>query len=74
MLENTFIEKKNAKRILKIYSKYFASCNGFFILPEIRLCGKWLKNLGFNNGQNITVMTENERIVIMSSKKKIVKL
>ncbi len=62
------------KRTLKIYSKYLTRFNGFFIAPEIRLCGKWLLKLGFQKGENIIINYEQDRILIVKSNKKIIKL
>ena len=35
-------------------------------VPEIRLCGKWLEDMGFDYGQRITVRLEGDRLVIQS--------
>jgi len=62
------------KRTLKVYTKYFPRFDRYFASPEIRLCGKWLQNLGFNCGQDVDVLTEKNRIVIRNSEKVIVRL
>ncbi|MBA2612935.1 MAG: type I addiction module toxin, SymE family [Bacteroidetes bacterium] len=69
MNKNTQNCAEIGKRSLKVYSKYFTRFQGFFIAPEIRLCGKWLQNLGFNCSDNVKVITEKNRIVIRNSKK-----
>ncbi|MCE7058775.1 SymE family type I addiction module toxin [Dyadobacter sp. CY343] len=53
------------ERQLKIYSKFqqTSQWNSKFV-PEIRLCGKWLKDMGFDYGQHITVRLEGERLII----------
>lgn len=61
-------------RILKIYSKYIARFRSPLILPQILLQGIWLKKLGFECGQSITVRTEKNRIVITNSEKIIIRL
>ncbi len=62
-------EKQNpigAERQLKVYYKYFSRVNSWppVIFPEIRLCGKWLQDLGFKNGQTINVRQEKNKIII----------
>ncbi|MFH6957160.1 SymE family type I addiction module toxin [Flavobacterium aquidurense] len=41
----------------------------YVIFPEIRLCGKWLKDIGFEYGQSITVIHEKNRIIITANNK-----
>ena len=33
-------------------------------VPEIRLCGEWLKKLGFCQGKRVVVTTMNELLII----------
>lgn len=55
----------SGKRQLKVYEKYFSrSYNGTVILPEIRLCGKWVQDLGFECGEIVTVRHEKNKITI----------
>jgi toxic protein SymE len=42
-------------RKLKIYRKYQARSYGLTTIPEIRLKGKWLENLGFKEGKRISI-------------------
>ncbi len=50
---------------LKIYRKCFLRPSyKMIMLPEIRLCGKWLHDIGFNCGQAITVQHEKNTIII----------
>ena len=62
--------KKNqpsAERQLKVYYKYFHRVNSWqrsVIFPEIRLCGKWLQDIGFEHGQTINVRQEKNKIII----------
>lgn len=52
-------------RQLKVYSKYFLrSDRRGVIFPEIRLCGKWLRDLGFDFGQAVIVKQEKNKIII----------
>lgn len=54
-------------RQLKVHYKYFHRVNTWqrsVIFPEIRLCGKWLQDLGFEHGQTINVLQEKNKIII----------
>lgn len=56
---------KFGKRRLKVYEKYLSrSQKRFVILPEIRLCGKWLQDIGFSCGQSVIVHHVKNKIVI----------
>lgn len=56
---------KSFERQLKVYEKYFSrSYNQSVVLPEIRLCGKWLQETGFECGQTVTVRQEERKITI----------
>jgi len=56
---------KRGTRRLRVYQKYIPrSCYGYAIFPEIRLCGKWLRDIGFDCGQNVTVQHEKSKIII----------
>jgi len=53
------------KRHLKVYPKYRRnSCWQMTVIPEIRLCGKWLREIGFEHGQLITVRLECNKLII----------
>ena len=53
------------QRQLKVYGKYFArSYYRIIIFPEIRLCGKWLRDTGFDCGKTVTVQYEKNKIII----------
>lgn len=39
------------------------------MMPEIKLCGKWLKESGFIEGQEVKVVIENQKLVIVPIKK-----
>lgn len=55
---------KNQRR-LKVYKSLRSnSVNRYVSEPEIRLKGKWLKELGFVPGQNISVKHENNCLTI----------
>lgn len=42
-------------RVLKIYTKIRFNKWTHSAVPEIRLCGKWLKEAGFNEGSRVEV-------------------
>jgi toxic protein SymE len=53
-------------RHLKVYYKYFDKYTPTrtYSFPEIRLSGKWLLELGFEPGDNITLEVKEGKIVI----------
>jgi toxic protein SymE len=53
-------------RQLLVYYKHFyrGYRKNMVMFPEIRLCGKWLKDIGFTHGQAITITTERNKIII----------
>lgn len=58
----------NKNRRLKISSKYFSRAYRKTVhYPEIRLCGKWLQELGFKKGQVIQIDCENSKLVITAT-------
>lgn len=61
--------KQLGKRQLKIHRKSFArSTRKCVVFPEIRLCGKWLKDIGFECGGFVTVRHEKNIIIITVNK------
>lgn len=57
--------KQLVKRRLKIQPKHIArSYNRYVVFPEIRLCGKWLQEIGFTHGKFVTVQHEENKIII----------
>lgn len=57
-------QKHTGKRNLKVYRKYFFRSYRGVVFPEIRLCGKWLQETGFNSGDIVTVQHEKNKIII----------
>lgn len=51
------------KRILSVYYSY----TGDKEVPQIRLQGKWLKELGFETGKKIVVLAKNEVLEIRTA-------
>jgi toxic protein SymE len=62
--------QQTGKRRLKVYQKYFSRAYyKFKFFPEIRLCGKWLRDIGFKSGQIVIVRHEKNKIVITLEEK-----
>lgn len=56
--------KKQARK-LKIGSKFQErDFRQTVIVPEIRLCGKWLKELNFHEGMEVKIKVQNKKLVI----------
>lgn len=55
---------KPAERQLKVYSKYLPRTYRYTIMPEIRLCGKWLHEAGFECGDEVTVKCFGNKLEI----------
>ena len=41
---------------------------GKAIVPELRLCGKWLKQAGFNRGHRVEISFDEDAIIIRKVK------
>ncbi len=52
------------KRPLKVYQSHLKKGWVYDPVPEIRLKGKWVEELGFKSGENISVFVSQERILI----------
>jgi len=60
---------KSRERQLKIYEKFLRRGDFKVVaFPEIRLCGKWLHELGFEAGQQVTVKHVKNKLVITVGK------
>lgn len=55
---------QNSQRQLKVYESFRPTNRRYVSEPEIRLKGKWLKELGFVPGQSIAVKHENNCLTI----------
>ncbi|MBL7882028.1 SymE family type I addiction module toxin [Chryseobacterium gambrini] len=51
-------------RKLKIYSRFQKSSNKLIIVPEIRLRGKWLDEIGFGEGKMVNIQQKKNKIII----------
>lgn len=54
-----------SERRLKVYGKYLPRpWYGYVLTPEIRLCGKWLQEAGFECGDGVIVKCFDNKIEI----------
>ncbi|MCQ4141174.1 type I toxin-antitoxin system SymE family toxin [Chryseobacterium sp. EO14] len=51
-------------RKLKIYSRFQKSSYKLIIVPEIRLRGKWLDEIGFGEGKMVNIQQKKNKIII----------
>lgn len=51
-------------RKLKIHTKYQTRKFGETKIPEIRLEGKWLEELGFKQGQIVKILLKQYKLII----------
>lgn len=54
-------------RRLKIYQKFRSRTRDNITVPEIRLEGKWLKELGFEEGREIKIEQQMNKLTILLS-------
>jgi len=54
-------------RKLKVYTKSQRRTWDYTVVPEIRLQGKWLEKLGFEEGKSIKVLMEQGKLIILAS-------
>lgn len=60
------IVNKSLKRRLKVNTRAFPrQYHRYVMFPEIRLSGKWLKDIGFESGKFVLVSHENNEIRIV---------
>ncbi|CAA0252445.1 conserved hypothetical protein [Tenacibaculum maritimum] len=57
-------------RILKIYSKFRYRTWDNTTVPEIRLEGKWLEKLGFEQGKEVQIEQKKNKLIITVKKEK----
>ena len=60
----------NNLRKLKIYQKHQPREWKYIAVPEIRLEGKWLKDLGFEIGKEIEIKQQQNKLTITLIHKK----
>lgn len=56
-------------RKLKIHSKFREREYDRITIPEIRLEGKWLENLGFTGGNEVVIHQQKNKLVITINEK-----
>ena len=56
-------------RKLKIQQKFRQRAYDITTIPQIRLEGKWLENLGFEIGEEVTVRQQKNKLTITIEKK-----
>ena len=54
--------KPNTRRQLKIYSHFRSSDDKQ--VPELRLAGRWIEELGFNIGDIVSITTREKLIIV----------
>ena len=58
-------------RILKIYSKFrYRRWGNNYTVPEIRLEGQWLEQLGFEQGNEVLIEQKKNKLIITMKKEK----
>jgi len=57
-------------RILKIYSKFRYRTWDNTTVPEIRLEGRWLEKLGFEQGNEVLIEQKKNKLIITVKKEK----
>ena len=58
------MEKANVK-VLTVYSAYRAGSPRYHTVPRINIEGKWLKKIGFEEGEKIAVRVEEKKLTIV---------
>jgi len=59
-------EAKSKERKIKVGYKYHdRAYRQSLILPEIKLSGKWLHESGFIQGQEIRIIVENQKLIVV---------
>lgn len=57
--------KKHERKLKVGYKFQNRAFHQMVMMPEIKLCGKWLKESGFTEGQEVKVVVENQKLVIV---------
>ena len=57
--------------ILKVYSKFrYRRWSNNYTVPEIRLEGQWLEQLGFEQGNEVLIEQKKNKLIITVKKEK----
>lgn len=63
------VKNPNSKKQLKVSCRHQARQSSYVAVPEIRLSGKWLSQLGFTSGQSVTITHKQNKILIVANPK-----
>ena len=55
-------------RKLKIHAKHRSRRWDYTTVPEIRLEGKWLSELGFEQGKQVSILEQQNKLIITVNK------
>ena len=56
--------KSPTTRQLKVYQQYRSLSSGTRIVPELRLTGLWIEQLGFKIGDKVNITTRDRLLII----------
>ena len=62
--EKTTIKLRPRVRTLKIQPKTIVNVFNLKHVPEIKLCGNWLEELGFHHGKRVSITSMNGLLII----------
>jgi hypothetical protein len=51
-------------RKVKLQPKYRQLANNVRIVPELKISGIWLEEMGFKAGQTVSITTSNQKLII----------
>lgn len=57
-------QNTNSQRRLKVYGRTVGRGNRLKQIPEIRLMGQWLKQVGYAPGQTVSIAQEGKCLII----------
>lgn len=57
--------ENDKNHLLKIQPKHVRRSGYSIVVPEIRLCGKWLDEIGFRSEKKILVICEEKKITLI---------
>ena len=59
----------NKQKQLTVSKRHQARQSKFVVVPEIRLMGKWLNDLGFYSGEPVKLILKQNKILIVANPK-----
>jgi len=57
-------KEQSSTRHLTVYASYRRNTNKFKVVPELRLKGQWLKNLGYAPGTRVQITHQGNQLII----------